>query len=490
MGIYIHVHNKSKYHVIQAHFQLAMKVIETEFPDWELLRSFSVFSLNNERKESNSNRYMALQTDELHLEMLARLAQAFGVDKDALVREFYDHFPLALRLYMEAKVSTQEAWRRAVERMQGSRASTRVRHPATALLPVLEQFHTFGSSTSGVEQGFAKRLRTITPQQGSASHQMEVDLCKVVTDVIPEEREEIANAAAAIWAKRLGEARASPKQSRLHKGIPFTKKRSANTESGWVQKKRRAVHDASKHTEVPAMADQVVDVDGWTLGHAEELHFQTQKQNKRLLHDEKSLLPHELTESVRGSLERCRLAQAKRDKERKAEARRRDLRSSGGSLTIAKGMKVYVDESVVDRVLPTSFSKLGLEQQSNRFGADLLLVVDPADVGRRTLAAAVLTGARLVTARLGAGPVIAFKPAVGTRRKIYCSVKLAEKQPALVSIIVGAAAQPGSKWKVIPNLLAFQDAKTRAINQKRPKDVVGIGTSKDVAKEALLLHYM
>ncbi len=198
------------------------------------------------------------------------------------------------------KCETTEAWRLAVRRAQ-ARASLAAAHPIDALKPVLVKYLTYGGSTSGVEQGFAKILRGISPQQLSANPELEGDIIKVVVDRVPgdngEERE-VVTCARKRWGHPFGDARSSPALPRLDKGI--TKKLQESTETGWLRKRRAGVSIAASSTDPQKLQNDIQDPG--VVGHRggsrmKEWRFQEEKLEKKLVrgYDEGTLLPEETT---------------------------------------------------------------------------------------------------------------------------------------------------------------------------------------------------
>ena len=287
---------------------LAMQVIETEWPDWEVLKSFSLFSLNSERKDTKNNHFISLKTDEEEDRYIERLAKVFGVCKDTLRREFKDHEPLARRIYIETKVTTQDAWREALKRTQEGRADLKANHPAVALLPILAEFMTFGSSTSGVEQGFAKTLRTISPQQLAADPMVEESICKLAIDKSLESDADIAQRAKKIWAEVFGESRRhSEEKSRIDKGITKGKKSEQpdgrKTEVDFLRKRRDSVVVAAQGTSATVVSNSIINGtclhgagDAWTGKHEKEQDFQKAKRARRMFLNRGELLEDELAD--------------------------------------------------------------------------------------------------------------------------------------------------------------------------------------------------
>ena len=137
-------------------------------------------------------------------------------------------------------------------------------HPIDALEPIVANFMTLGESTSGVEQGFSKALRAISPQQLSATPELEADLCKIIIqcgNVAPEH--EVIKGAVKLWLRHLATARKGA-ACRVDKGMPWLGlKRKARdeakisdmTEATWLRKRHHAVTTAASASASVSQAD-------------------------------------------------------------------------------------------------------------------------------------------------------------------------------------------------------------------------------------------
>lgn len=126
---------------------LMEQVLQAEFPSWELMSAFSVFSLEKMNKRKR------VQADDAEkTKALEQLAQAVHVDFEDLKHQFEHFEPIAHKFFSKHGSSTFSAWKQAI---QATTKSRRV-HCVSALLPVLSRLGAWSSSSSGVERGFAK----------------------------------------------------------------------------------------------------------------------------------------------------------------------------------------------------------------------------------------------------------------------------------------------------------------------------------------------
>ncbi|CAK0831689.1 unnamed protein product, partial [Prorocentrum cordatum] len=463
-------------------------VIETEWPDWETLKSFSLFSLNIERRDTKSNHFIGLKADEEEDRYIERLAKVFGCCAATLKREFQDHEPLARKIYIEQKVSTQDAWREALRRTQEGRAALKANHPAISLLPVLAEFMTFGSSTSGVEQGFAKTLRTISPQQLAADHMVEENICKLAIDKGLERDADIAQTAIKFWAEAFGEPRKHNEgKSRIDKGIT-TRKRARpdgrKTEADFLRKRRDSVVVAAQGTSATDASNSIINGTclheaggAWTDKHEKEQDFQKTKRARRMFLNRGELLDDELADpEVQEEMKQQQSNQDKRDKERLADTKRKELRTTGGGLGNMNGRSAFIDQDASSDELSANLLRKGANVVDQRCGAQTFVVRDPASTSTRIHVSARMTGAWICTSRLDAGPVVKYKAKLDIHKKVSLTTDFKNAQMAVANIIKRIATTfPGSKWKILEDVEQYRTLKNKAEVQKRPNDALGIG---------------
>ena len=195
-----------------AYCTLSRKTWEAEFPGFELMANFKVFSLAN-----------GSQTPPDCSSMLEVLAKAICVHFPTLRMEYDDFRPLAAKLAKKEGLSNFAAWKRSLEVTTRQRAS----HPATALLPVLARYGCWSSSTSSVERGFSMAQQAKNPGCSQDQHvAREEDVLILNQDVIPKMTDkvqtELCQAAACVWRETCSRVRASgvkKRAERWDKGI-------------------------------------------------------------------------------------------------------------------------------------------------------------------------------------------------------------------------------------------------------------------------------
>ena len=119
-----------------------------------------------------------------------------------------------------------------------------------------------------------------------------------------------------------------------------------------------------------------------------------------------------------------------------------------------KAVHINVADAVISANLKAVARRHGANVVDQRVAARLLVVDDIGAPGQKTMWAAVLTGAtvatpqRMLTAGL-AGPILAYRAAVGIRRWIWISDDIKARHPAIAQIVVAAAASPRSLWGML-----------------------------------------
>jgi len=125
-----------------------------------------------------------------------------------------------------------------------------------------------------------------------------------------------------------------------------------------------------------------------------------------------------------------------------------------------KPIHICVADAVMSANLTAVARRHGATVVGQRVGAMLLVVDDVGAAGQRALWTAVLIGATVVSPRrlLTAGQdgaYIAYRAAVSIRRWIWMSDDVKLRHPAIVQIVVAAAATRRSVWRLIPTRVDF-----------------------------------
>ena len=332
---------------------LALATLEAEFPHFEVLQSFSVFSLAAAQFNQCENWSTHVQ----------RLATTFRVCEHSLRAQLEDLWPIARGIAADSGISHQAAWRTLFGRLAKDRRAADC-HPTSAVKPVLTRWVTFTASTSAVEQNFAKMLHTTRAAQSGASVQVESDMAKVVLDYTASTEDKTITMARVVWAHFFGAPRVH-KHRRLDNAVPrttqaFNKTATRNTEVAFVRERRQHVaHAAAASTDEDRLriASPPVRLSGSVK---RELEFQASKVHKRKLESlkEGSLLAGEITqELVDAGREECHKT-AQRARQRATAAQRaqaKDITRNSINLDAMQGQRVWIEPGLrTDDLLRTT----------------------------------------------------------------------------------------------------------------------------------------
>ena len=226
---------------------LAKMVVNAEFPEFEAVAGFSMFSLMTPVQRSCVVQLSEIERASADESNMKRIAQLVGVDHAQLKAEWLDHLPLARQVFLDKGCNIFEAWREALAKTQ-LRRSTRIVHPGKVLRQAVIAYGAYGMSTSGVEQGFSKAYRSISLQQlGNLRVENEEDLTLVVLDTRAQgAASDLCIAARSIWCQSFGSCRTTSGKRRLDygttKGGPSPSSMATeNTEASFLRKRRCAV---------------------------------------------------------------------------------------------------------------------------------------------------------------------------------------------------------------------------------------------------------
>ena len=96
---------------MRAYVSLAVEVVNTEFPYFELLGAFKLFDVQ-QRVQGHAVEFDA-DTVRKHG---SRLCQVFGLNIDAFVSQYWDHLPIAINEARARKLDNQTAWSSAIQK--------------------------------------------------------------------------------------------------------------------------------------------------------------------------------------------------------------------------------------------------------------------------------------------------------------------------------------------------------------------------------------
>ena len=326
---------------------VAYSTLEAEFPSFELIQSFSVFSL----VRSSSANDMAEAGALLRGERLSRLAETFGVDAGQLKAEVFDHRPLALAFMRSNDCTAMEAWRTTTQRTRGTSKALK-RHPSAALHPVLIRWLTFMCTTSQAERGFAKMLHTLRPPPSNASQDTEADAAKCVLDYVASEEQAVIEAARKIWVERYGRPRI-PSGIRLDQGVRRVVKvlSAANRRSSEIAFLRKRRHAMQRAAAASQAGGQIQHPDRWLPEQAKEVKLHEDKREKRLVQAlrEGTLRAEEISAELKEAITEQLLKELLSEKRCEAASRRAAALETSAHCVLAAdlaGKTVWVDNTL------------------------------------------------------------------------------------------------------------------------------------------------
>lgn len=198
---------------------LGEKVMEAEFPAFELLSCLRVFSLHD---ETRSKRQVEAGERDRCLE---QLAQAIQVDADVLKFEFQHFQPIAKQFAQRDNLSNFGAWKKAIL----ATGKTRSSHTIDALRPAIVRLGGWSSSSCEVERGFSKAKASKPDGCSQDEHVSLEETFLIIQDASSRGLSEkdwktLFREASSVWASRCGRVRASGQKrcERWDKGIGRT----------------------------------------------------------------------------------------------------------------------------------------------------------------------------------------------------------------------------------------------------------------------------
>ena len=423
-------------------------VVAAEFPSFDVLSSFGIFNLDTDSKQ------LRWDPDASHFD---RLARTFKVDPHQLAVQYQCFRPLAVERMRAGCASSGVAWQQAVMQTQ-RRHAQRERHPCDALLPVLIAQRTFIASTSGVEQGFAKALQAVSPQQRKLSAAMEQDLVKIVVDRSPDEEPAVLQNAQKVWEALHGKPRASPVAPRCHKGMTSPHTAKTGTEVGFLRARRTSVgkalaalNDGPEGPSPAALTDK----------QEKEVEFQRDKLEKRKFDAFAAglLIDNEMPDEFRAKAMEHLTKQQKTDVKATRERARRTVLSKGGtrfSDDWFRGKSVHINIVGVELDIRRAALAKGMCTTSVLSEAQCFVVSDPTPqmLDAETRWAAVLLGGYVCVPSVlssGQGAVIKFKAALHLNREVWVSPNFEAKHGDIAAVLRSclAACGRGSKWRML-----------------------------------------
>ena len=370
--------------------KLAICVVETEWPDWEVLSAFGCLKLAKDERGGDPV---------IDIKDVRRLATVFKLDAMKLKSEIEAFRPYAQRSFSQSNSSTFEAWAKVLRKV-GKKSTDSWQ----SLSETLQRYAVDTGTTSPCEQTFSKRLQLLNCRF-SMSERQDLGILKVALERRPEEEDYVIGLARELWTEHYGEQREMREEKRIDHGIK-RKKVIADTETDFLRKRRAATTEAVKACKAEGGMKDVEDVkdntpEGWTAKHEKEKTFQENKRQKIKAEAFSAghLLDDEIDDGVKNTAAELE-GKSKQNKTKRDSKIRHDERYLGGKKFDLKDFhskNIFVDKDVDSVEVDVAIRKHSLQKTPDRHLAEMLVVKHLAEPGQRNLWAAVIHGSFLIT---------------------------------------------------------------------------------------------
>ncbi len=432
---------------------MAVNVINAEFPAFTILSSFQVFALGEKTKRKQHGSLLSAEAVELHIE---RLANFFAVDAKRLQQQYRDYSMIAEHIKRTAvtELCNHEAWRQAFAKRRHS--MFRTAHPSDALEPVMTAWAGWHPTTSRVERDFHEIRRqcisTLMPDEGVT------DILQVAADTLDAKHNEEAaiDAARHLWAEYFGFARRGGAHIKTKATSQATS--AVSTEIGFIRQRREDTRAATIKWAArrPLAANSEPRPTVWDHNMEAEVNFQHQKRFKRLVRaeEEGQTLPCDLPANYEEEKQKVLVLKAQAEKRRKMQTK---ARNTALSLRRPLGLNlrrnhVFIADDISNRdALVALLQRKRAIVTGERTVADIFIAQDPIRPGQRSLWSLLLRGGfaltpEYITSAFTEGLRLEYKPAVSTLRCLWVSPKWAERHTVLLQLLEVILSQRNCKW--------------------------------------------
>ena len=197
---------------------MSLSTLRAEFPDWEILQSFTVFDLSAHIRKDMSQHEQQLERTTTR-KKLKRLANCFDVPYAELQHQ-HTHLKLVAEARYKENVAggNLEAWKAALNAV--SDRKVRCRHACDDLRKVLVRYAAFsGCTTQGQESTFSVQQQLLRPRRNQQLPSTEQSELKIVIDLKPEVLDARIISAQKVWAQLYGVVRERKPGHRFDKGV-------------------------------------------------------------------------------------------------------------------------------------------------------------------------------------------------------------------------------------------------------------------------------
>ena len=426
-------------------WRLARVVLDSDFPQYDLLHSFAVFDLDT-------------ATDRAAVIAGTRLAEQ---DCSALAT-WADRLSLhgVAAGFRKNSSDTLAAWQMAVSETQRT-DRRRANYPIAALLPLLRRFAAYTASTCGVEQDFSKFKRALGECRGFGPQAEERIAVLSSRKSTPDDDLVLAKSARLIWASCFG----APRNMQLPRLPHCGPKRCAPIGEATATRARRAalaVLAAGSCNGDPATANAAIHTAGamWGERQTTELIKRHALSKKRrvdaILHG--NCTPGDDDDLAHVAKYGQQLQQKRLQLLHKYTADRAIPRAPQHDLPV--GTRVFVEPCLISSgctAIQQSISKLRWRQVNDRAMAQVLVsdpaCPDPKDAFVAALGGRLLVSTDFLTGRNGDGVAIRYERALRLPRYLWVSPSCEVKFAAALQVMrrmcqqTGTGDEPRARWK-------------------------------------------
>ena len=463
--------------------QLARLTVKAEFPAFESLQLFRVFSLESDPAPED----------------FKRLANMLHLPHGQLLNEFQDMRPSALWYYRNGSPSSQQAWVAACKAAQQSHAQ---------LHSALCRYLAWQANTTSIERAFSKALQSCSSCRGDVSeHRLddEVQLLSLASGVgrgramaLPK-HSDLIESARELWTEQFGPPR---NRERLPQHLLGQKRRASNdsSEASFLKKRRRDVEAGAGAAGIDAktastVAPRAVGQDGWLQAQEEERRFTQDKTKARFFEAvREGAVPYEKLSQRLKDLYHGFVAH---DNKLSADAMaRKSFSFKRPSFPDLTGATVWWTEEA-----QTHGGEINLRRLSRSFGmtccesaleatVHVYLQLSSAGLGTGLWAVALhgkfLMDLRCFLSEGKQGGFVTYLPAISVARVVHITPQFARDHAELSHEILHYSKphfRGSSKWRRELSLPNFLTQVQKAVASKHPTKVLAFGTEADRATQ-------
>jgi len=438
-------------------WRLASSVLETEFPDWDLLLRFHAFRVPRDLTIRTQTR-----------DQLQGLCANFNCDPSRVLAEYEDLCPVASQFAGQiaatgASEVSWQAWQRTVQHM-GKKAWNN-----SELRKLLFRYVAYVGSSSGVEQTFSQCLAQFRHLRNFSIPGVQRILVLAGTRGQPHS-EDLALYARArlIWAENFGAPRrGAPKMfSAVRLGKLAADKMSGHSEA--AARRGRALALADLQTKGGRQTNAAIATSRlWGSRQQKELERQKRMQAERKM-DAALMGLVEVEPATLGAYRAKQLANHQRYQQRLQTIRKNGLPTD---LRLNPGTPTWVADDDWNELMQNTFLGCRLLREL-RLGVALAFVVrDVATPPRMVDLAASLVGGIVASVAHMArppGPLLRYGRALSQKRALWISPGVQAQAPKTIELIRtavrhAAATADGTSWKLI-----CQEEFSRLVARGRP----------------------